>query len=118
MTPKQRIAKIDRQIQILEASLAEKKAERKEVVKLLLAEAEESLKELRREYVRPYAGKKRGVPKGTPNKKHRKFSDAQVREMRKKFANGTSQEELSKEYGSPQPVISRIVNRLNYSDVD
>lgn len=53
------------------------------------------------------------------NKHRRKFSDEQIREMRKLHATGQcSQKDLAIKYKANKATINLIIHRKRYSDVD
>jgi acyl-CoA reductase-like NAD-dependent aldehyde dehydrogenase len=118
-TPEKRVERLDKEIEALKIKLAEKCNERAAAINEIIAAAEQDLRELKAQFrpVHTSTSGKRGVAKGTPNHNARRFTAEQVKEMRKLYKAGTSQAELSRTYGVPQPTISLIVRRKTYADV-
>jgi len=123
----QRLAQIDRDIETLSRKMVGLHLERDEVLQGLIRETQERLQELQGQTTptpvasterKPYTGRKRGVPKGTPNMLQRKLTNDDVRAIRASFAAGElSQREIGERYAVPQATISKIVRRLSYVDV-
>lgn len=118
-----RIAKVDREIADLGERLALKHEERKQIVK----DAQDTLNEISLQgkpvATHPYTrrpGRLRGPGTGTPHRnRFRSLTDAQVREIRAKWATGKhTQRALGEKHGVTEAVISQLIQGTTYKDVE
>ena len=106
-----RLSRLDDQIADLRSRLDVKLNERKDVLDAMIADGETIRAEAitNDRFVLSQAA--------TLLQTGRQFTDAQVRDIRRRQANGESQHSIGKRYGVSQPTIHRIIYRLSYGDV-
>lgn len=94
-----RVQNLDADIAELETILAEKRAERAAISETMLHDALDALESLR------------------PKVKRGRFTDDEIREFRRRAANGETPAALAREVRISGEAMRKIIHRVNYPDV-